>query len=231
MSQAKLLLIDDDVELAELLHEYLESEGLLLEHRDRGENGLSELKANQYDLVLLDIMMPGMSGLDVLKDLRQWSKIPVLMLTAKGDEFDKVMGLELGADDYLPKPYSHRELLARIKALLRRVAMDTSTDDGKAFTYGPLRLDLDLYCAFLQEQDLELTQTEFNTLLVLSEAAGKVVKKEDLYQKVLGRKVAAFDRSIDMHVSNIRKKFAAIDESYNPIKTQRGIGYIFTGQS
>lgn len=230
MKTDKLLLIDDDKELGELLVEFLASEGFSLELAYSGEEGLQKLAEKDYDLILLDVMMPGMSGLDVLREMRNANTVPVLMLTAKGDELDKVLGLELGADDYLPKPYSHRELVARIRALLRRIEMEHQRPGPAVqpvLTLGRVTLDTRVYQALIDKQDLELTQTEFKVLQTLMERAGQVVTKNELYQTVLGRPLEPYDRSIDMHVSNVRKKIMTLAEDYRPIKTLRGVGYQF----
>lgn len=231
MKTDRLLLIDDDKELGELLVEFLDSEGFTLELAHSGEEGLEKLAENEYDLILLDVMMPGMSGLDVLREMRNANTVPVLMLTAKGDELDKVLGLELGADDYLPKPYSHRELVARIRALLRRVEMEHQRPGPTVqpvLSLGRVTLDTRVYQAMIDKHDLELTQTEFKVLQTLMERAGQVVTKNELYQTVLGRPLEPYDRSIDMHVSNVRKKIMSLQEDYRPIKTLRGVGYQFT---
>ncbi len=231
MKTDRLLLIDDDKELGELLVEFLDSEGFTLELAHSGEGGLEKLADNEYDLILLDVMMPGMSGLDVLREMRNANTVPVLMLTAKGDELDKVLGLELGADDYLPKPYSHRELVARIRALLRRVEMEHQRPGPAVqpvLSLGRVTLDTRVYQAMIDKHDLELTQTEFKVLQTLMERAGQVVTKNELYQTVLGRPLEPYDRSIDMHVSNVRKKIMSLQEDYRPIKTLRGVGYQFT---
>lgn len=230
MKTDRILLIDDDRELGELLVEFLASEGFELELAYSGEEGLERLGTHEYDLILLDVMMPGMSGLDVLREMRHTNTIPVLMLTAKGDELDKVLGLELGADDYLPKPYSHRELVARIRALLRRVEMEHQRPGPAVqpvLTLGRITLDTRVYQALVDKQDLELTQTEFKVLQTLMERAGQVVTKNELYKTVLGRPLEPYDRSIDMHVSNVRKKIMAFAEDYRPIRTLRGVGYQF----
>lgn len=231
MKKERLLLIDDDRELGELLVEFLDREGLSLELAHSGQEGLEKLAEYAYDLVLLDVMMPGMSGIDVLREMRQAYTLPVLMLTAKGDELDRVLGLELGADDYLPKPYSHRELLARIRALLRRVDLEHQRPGPAVqpvLNLGRITLDTRVYQALVdKEHDLELTQTEFKVLQALMERAGQVVTKNELYLSVLGRPLEPYDRSIDMHVSNVRKKMAAFTESYRPIHTLRGVGYQF----
>lgn len=224
-----LLLIDDDFNLGQLLKEYLEIEGFKLDTAHNGADGIAKAEKN-YDLILLDVMMPDMSGFEVLKIIRQKKQIltPVLMLTAKGDEMDRVLGLELGADDYLPKPYSHRELVARIKALIRRAQIDMSPEQQVIqLKIGGIELDTSTYSAKASGQAMELTTTEFKVLQTLMIEAGKVVDKNSLNLAALGRRIEAYDRSIDMHVSNLRKKIQQIEPDLQYIKTIRGVGYMF----
>ena len=229
MADYQLLLIDDDHELTELLSEYLGGQGFALTIAHDGEAGLEQANARQFDLILLDVMLPKMDGFEVLKQLRQTNKTPVLMLTAKGDDFDRIFGLELGADDYLPKPFNHRELVARIKAIVRRIehieAISREINSNRIELNG-VTLDLasrQVHCA---SQEVLLTGTEFQMLHLLMDAPGEIVSKETLSQKVLGRRLAPFDRSIDMHLSNIRKKLQRADDE-DKIKTVRGAGYVF----
>lgn len=228
MSTHSILLIDDDKDLAELLGEYLDAEGYRLVAAHSGEDGLNALKEHHYDLVLLDVMMPGIDGFETLKRIRETSIVPVLMLTAKGEETDRVLGLELGADDYLAKPYSHRELLARIKALIRRIELDKSdrNDDNGILASQGVELNFDTYQVHCNGQHLPMTTSEFKVLRVLMSREGKAVPKEDLYLEVLGREIMAYDRSIDMHVSNVRRKLASADNE-GVIQTIRGVGYMF----
>ncbi len=212
---AKILIIDDDVALCELLGEYLEGFGLQVQACHDGDSGLAA--AGDADLVLLDVMLPGMNGFDVLKALRQKSQVPVLMLTARGDEVDRVLGLELGADDYVPKPFSHRELAARIQAILRRLAPQAQTVAG-------LEVDPQALAARYQGQQLDLTAAELRVLAALFERPGEVVSKDEICQAAFGRKLQPFDRHIDIHISHIRKKLAQVQDN-NLIRTQRGIGY------
>ena len=222
---SRVLLVDDDDLLTELLTEYLTAEGLEVNRMPDGEKGVQEiLNGPGYDVVVLDSMMPKMNGLDVLKTVRAQSKIPVIMLTAKGDDIDRIIGLEMGADDYVPKPCQPRELLARINAILRRTRLaepDNSTPNVISVS------DVTLYPAKRQatinEAPLELTSTEFNLLEVLMRHAGQVVNKETLSLEALDRKLAKFDRSIDVHISSIRHKLG--DASL--IQTVRGLGYLF----
>lgn len=228
MTESHILLIDDDRDLAELLGEYLDAEGYKLSAAHSGEDGIVQLREHQYDLVLLDVMMPGIDGFETLRQIRSHSSVPVLMLTAKGEEMDRVLGLELGADDYLAKPYSHRELLARIKALLRRIELDKvqqESDSGTLECNG-VTLNFDTYEVECEGEHVPMTTSEFKVLRVLMARVGKAVPKEDLYREVLGREIMAYDRSIDMHVSNVRRKLQAVTETPK-IQTIRGIGYLF----
>lgn len=223
MSVKKILIIDDDQALAELLAEYLSSDSLECEIAQDGYSGLEKLRHAHIDLVLLDVMLPGIDGFETLKQLRQFSKTPVLMLTAKGDDFDRILGLELGADDYLPKPFNHRELLARIKAILRRFEYAQQEYNTDSTQIGNLTLDHNSHNVKLNGQEIELTGTEFQFLLYLVEHLAQLVSKETLSQQILGRELMQFDRSIDMHISNLRKKLKS-DDSIQ-IKTVRGAGY------
>jgi two-component system response regulator CpxR len=228
MNESHILLIDDDRDLAELLGEYLDAEGYRLSAAHSGEDGIVQLREHHYDLVLLDVMMPGIDGFETLRQIRTYSSVPVLMLTAKGEEMDRVLGLELGADDYLAKPYSHRELLARIKALLRRIELDKvqqESDSGTLECNG-VTLNFDTYEVECEGEHVPMTTSEFKVLRVLMARVGKAVPKEDLYREVLGREIMAYDRSIDMHVSNVRRKLQSVTETPK-IQTTRGIGYLF----
>lgn len=228
---SKILIIDDDEELCELVSEYLSVEGFETEAVHDGETGLQKALSNEYEMVILDVMLPRKNGFDVLRDLRKSSKLPVLMLTAKGDDMERIVGLEIGADDYLPKPFNPRELVARLRAVLRRVQDpdEKKTATAEAFTVDDIEVSLTGRTARLGGAELNLTAVEFDLLVALLEQAGKIVKKEDLSQRVLDRRLSPFDRSLDMHVSNLRKKLGARsgDESER-IKTIRSVGYIYT---
>jgi two-component system, OmpR family, response regulator CpxR len=227
MQQKSLLLIDDDQELSQLLFEYLSPQGYQLTLAHDGQQGLAQATGGQhFDLILLDVMLPGLDGFEVLKRLRITHLTPVLMLTAKGDDFERIFGLELGADDYLAKPFNHRELSARIKAIVRRADYTANAGQALALNINDVCLlpgTQEVTCA---EQHLDLTGTEFSILQLLMVNKGQLVSKHQLSEKVLGRRLAAFDRSIDMHVSNIRKKLAQHSQQ-EKIKTVRGAGYIF----
>ncbi|KMT65359.1 response regulator transcription factor [Catenovulum maritimum] len=218
-----VLIIDDDESLSELLSEYLESEQLHCTRAKNGLVGIDLLKTKQFDLVLLDVMMPGIDGFETLKRLRQFTKTPVLMLTAKGDDFDRILGLELGADDYLPKPFNHRELLARIKAILRRFEYAQEKPETQTNHVGNITIDHNNHCMVFDNEKIELTGTEYQFLVYLVKHLGSLISKETISEEILGRKLMQFDRSIDMHISNLRKKLRVDPEIQ--IKTVRGAGY------
>jgi two-component system, OmpR family, response regulator CpxR len=222
-----ILMIDDDVALTQLVAEYLQLDGYQFRAVHQGPEGLALAKSNAFQLVLLDIMLPGMDGLTLLNQLRQHSYCPVLMLTARGDEIDRVVGLELGADDYLAKPFSPRELVARIKAILRRVELIQQQQQPQlsSVQVNQLRLDSAKRQIYVQDTALVLTATEYQILELLMRHAGDVVSKEDLSQLALGKRLQLYDRSLDMHISNIRKKIAHYDET-EKIQTLRGLGYV-----
>jgi two-component system response regulator CpxR len=222
-----ILLADDDVELCELITEYLQAEGFQITAVNDGEEALKTVKDTAFDLIILDVMLPKLTGFEVLAKLREHYKIPVLMLTARGSDVDRIVGLEMGADDYLPKPCNPRELVARIRAILRRTRDTTpvSVSDSEALTVGDLTLHIGKHQTLLNGQEIILTSTEFSVLAVLLAQAGKVVNKEQLNEKALGRKLTAYDRSMDMHVSNLRKKLGPHSNGKARIKTIRGMGY------
>ena len=224
MTDSKILIIDDDRELGEMLQEFLAPDHLDVTARLSGEDGLQALREETWDLLILDIMLPGMNGIDVLKQIRQSSEIPVIMLTARGDDVDRILGLEFGADDYLSKPFTPRELLARIKAIMRRSRPDERRD--KSLVVGPLKLDVQSRRVSAGDELIRLTGTEFELLRCLAESPGEVVSKEKLTQQVLGRRHLPYDRSIDTHVSNVRGKLSKAGVGNPPIRSQRGVGYL-----
>ncbi|WP_018691612.1 response regulator transcription factor [Algicola sagamiensis] len=226
MQSTSVLLIDDDEDLTDLLSEYLTSEGLEITIKNDGVEGLNAAIHGEHQLILLDVMLPGMDGFEVLKQLRQKKMTPVIMLTAKGDDFDRIFGLELGADDYLPKPFNHRELLARIRAMTRRMEHLSTASISPNLAHNGVRIverTREIYC---EDNLVPVTGTEFQMMKVLLESVGEIVSKDQLSQEALGRKLSPFDRSIDMHVSNIRKKLGKFTRN-EKIKTVRGVGYIF----
>lgn len=219
----KLLLTDDDVELAGMLKEYLQQEGFDVTVAHDGVTAEQYVLAGHFDLMILDVMMPVQDGIQTLKNIRINSSIPVIMLTAKGDNNDKINGLELGADDYVPKPCTPRELVARVRAILRRIQSNTSRT--YVITVGDLKVWSAQRRAEWQDHVLELTSTEFNLLEILARHAGAVVSKEELSLQALGRPLAKFDRSIDVHLSSIRQKIAQYSNNPNVIQTVYRMGY------
>lgn len=218
---AHVLVIDDDRTLSEMLTEYLAGEGFETTAVHDGAAGVRAAAQNRYDAVILDVMLPILGGLEVLRQIRQTSIVPIIMLTAKGDDIDRVLGLEMGADDYVAKPYYPRELIARLRAVLRRQALDRGA--------GPVRLaglslDPGARAAIWNGVQLDLTASEFNILELLIRAGDKVSTKDELSLQVLGRSREPYDRSIDVHVSNLRRKLHAADGRLE-IETVRGIGY------
>lgn len=226
-----ILLIDDDFELGELLQEYLSMEGFSLTAVQDGETGLKEALSGNYSLILLDVMLPKLNGFELLKKLRQESNVPVIMLTARGESVDRVLGLEHGADDYIPKPYHHHELLARIRALFRRIEIssDHNAQVGSVFTIDELQLNIPKRQVLIDGVELPLTGAEFGVLQCLIENLGQLVDKDTLSLAALGRKLMAYDRSIDMHVSNLRKKLGNRKDGSDWIKTVRSRGYMLAG--
>lgn len=230
----KILLIDDDEELCELVGEYLSVEGFEVSAVHDGESGLQKALAGGFDLLILDVMLPKLNGFDVLRRLRETSNVPVLMLTARGEDMERIVGLEIGADDYLPKPFNPRELVARLRAILRRVPQSAanrnalSSTDSERIQVDDVELNFSSRTAKRGSEILQLTALEFDLLAALARESGKVIGKDDLSQKVLGRKLSPFDRSLDMHISNLRKKLGARSDGEDRIKTIRSVGYIYT---
>ena len=224
-----VLLVDDDQELCALLKRYLERELFKITAVHEATTGLSEALSGKYQAVILDVMLPGGDGLDILRNIRQRSDLPVLMLTAKGDETDRIEGLEIGADDYLPKPCNPRELAARLRSVLRRGRSGQIAD--ALLQVDELTIDLDQHRVLRDGQPLELTVTEFNILSVLAREAGNVVEKNRLAEQSLQRSLTLFDRSLDMHLSNLRKKLGPNRQGEARIRTVRGIGYWYAPET
>lgn len=228
----RLLLIDDDIELCELISEYLLPEGFELEFAHDGRQGLERAATGRHALIILDVMMPGLNGFDVLKGIRNHSSVPVLMLTARGDDVDRIVGLEIGADDYLPKPFNPRELIARIRAILRRTSPTDSAPGSAAraskIVVEDVELDPGARIVRRAGVEIQLTALEFNLLEILLRSAGTLVNRNDLSKALLGRRFMPYDRSIDMHVSNLRKKLGHLANGHERIKSVRGYGYIYT---
>lgn len=223
--QNRILLVEDDEELRQLLARYLSNQGFVVREAENGNDGLSLARENHCDIVVLDIMLPDISGLEVLRQLRAETHLPVVLLTARGDETDRIVGFEVGADDYIPKPCNPRELVARLQALLRRVAWDQEAEVDASRTHGDLRVEPAERRIYQNGVQLDLTATEYEVLQVLLAHSGSVVRKTDLMQWALGRRLAAHDRTLDMHISNLRRKLG--DDGQPRIETVRGLGYSY----
>ena len=223
----RILIIDDDVALTELLAEILEAEAFSVDSVHRGEDGVRRALEGGYSLIVLDVMLPKMSGFEVLLAIREQSRVPVLMLTARGDPVDRVMGLQIGADDYLPKPFNERELIARIQAILRRTGGDVSRSASAIITSGDLQLDPASREVKVNGRKPDLTTVEFDILKVLVKSAGEVVSRERLVIEGLGRPFSVLDRSVDNHVSSLRRKLGPGLDGTERIKTVRSVGYIY----
>ncbi|MBZ9611230.1 response regulator [Rheinheimera maricola] len=223
-----ILMIDDDTGLCELVAEYLALDGYQFTAAHDGQQGLERAQSTEFDLILLDIMLPVLDGLSVLKSLRTGRYCPVLMLTARGDDIDRIVGLELGADDYLAKPFNPRELVARIKAILRRVELTRApqTEHNTVLQLNGLLLNPSNRQLSCNGTPVSLTATEFQLLELLMRRAGEVVSKDELSREVLGKRLQIYDRSLDMHISNIRRKMATFADD-EKIQTLRGSGYLF----
>jgi len=224
-----ILMIDDDTELCELMQRFLNGEGLPLECAHDGEHGLELALGGTYELAIIDIMMPGKNGMDVLRELRRQSDLPVIMLTARGEDMDRIIGLELGADDYLPKPCNPRELAARIRAVLRRSDKQATAENNEPpslIQCGALEWHPKSHLVFDSGQQLDLTSTEYNILTELIRHRGEVVSKRDLSQQALGKRLGPFDRALDMHIANLRKKLSPCRNGEPIIRTMRGVGWL-----
>lgn len=227
----RILVVDDDLELCELLEEYLALKGLQVDSVHDGEAGLEMASEGTYDLIVLDVMLPGRNGFDVLRQLRRTAATPVVMLTARGDEVDRIVGLEMGADDYLPKPFNPRELVARIRAVLRRTRQEkedmATLQTSKRLRVGDVEMDISRRTVLRDGARVELTSVEFGLLEMLLRNAGQLVSREELTRAVLGRSLSPYDRSIDVHVSKIRKKLGHEVCGIERIKAIRGSGYLY----
>jgi two-component system response regulator CpxR len=228
--EARVLLVDDDRELCQMLSEYLEAEHFDVKSVHDGGDALAELQANEFEILILDVMLPSVGGFDVLRKLGASYATPILMLTARGDDVDRIVGLELGADDYLSKPFNPRELVARIRAILRRA----SARPGRGavpdeLTVGPIVLNTGTHQVRVLDRPVALTGAEFRVLELLMRSAGQVISREAMTEQALGRKLVPYDRSIDTHISNLRRKLE-LEAGKNPeIKNVRGPGYTLTG--
>lgn len=222
----KVLLVDDDRELCAMQADYLSADGFEVSCAYDGEAGVAAALGNSFSIVVLDVMMPRLNGMDALRRIRAHSSVPVIMLTARGDGVDRVLGLEFGADDYVPKPCTPRELVARIRAILRRTQGGLPRSAASSeLQLGPLKLSPQQRQASWGDAALELTSTEFSVLEFLALHAGQSVSKQELSEHALGRALTRYDRSIDVHVSNLRHKLGVLDDGRSPVQTVRGIGY------
>ncbi len=228
-----LLLIEDDLRLAQMVAGYLRQADFKCEHAGDGQSGLARVQAGGVDLVVLDLMLPDMDGLQVCQRIRglhgSASQVPVLMLTAKGDPMDRIIGLELGADDYLPKPFEPRELLARIKAILRRKPGETAGVKSQ-MSFGSLEIDRDARQVSVHGALCDLTSYQFDLLVALADRAGRVLTRDQIMEAVRGRELEAFDRSIDVHMGRIRAAIEIDPKEPKRILTVRGVGYVFAKQ-
>ncbi|CNE08421.1 response regulator transcription factor [Yersinia nurmii] len=222
----KILLVDDDIELGSMLKEYLSGEGFQADLAVTGKSGIDGALSGNYIALILDIMLPDMSGIDVLRQVRRKSRLPIIMLTAKGDNIDRVIGLEMGADDYMPKPCYPRELVARLRAVLRRFdERPEQISSDSLLTLGALTLNPATRSSQWQGKAFDLTASEFNLLELLLRSPDRVVTKDELSDKGLGRPREAYDRSVDVHISNIRQKISQLPDNNLNIETVRSIGY------
>lgn len=229
MTKQNILIADDDLELCELLSSYLEGEGFAVSCIHSGAQVVPRLAGQDCDLLILDVMLPDLDGFSALRDLRRSSSVPVLMLTARGDDIDRILGLETGADDYLPKPCNPRELLARARAILRRTAGQSDEDDpAAALNIGNLSLQPRARRALRAGATLDLTSAEFDILRLLMRRAGEVVSREAISREALGRALSAYDRSVDVHISNLRRKLVEAGDERERISAVRGRGYQLT---
>lgn len=226
----KLLLADDDARLSDLIKDYFVGEGYEVSHAWNGREALAMMAQETPDIVILDVMMPELDGFETLKQIRNKSSLPVIMLTAKGDDIDRILGLEMGADDYLSKPFNPRELLARIKAILRRASQEKEGDATADLELSGVLLRRKNRTVFLEGELVELTSSEYTLLECMMMVPGQVLTKQELSEKALGRKLTMYDRSLDMHISNLRKKIGNLANSEPRIKTVRGVGYIFVAE-
>ncbi len=227
MMDAHLLLADDDTVLSDLLTKYLRGEGLHVTQVFDGKAAVEQAFSATYDLIVLDVMLPHLDGFEVLRSIRSQRQTPVVMLTARGDDIDRILGLEMGADDYVPKPFNPRELLARIRAILRRSTGPTAPQPPETVVLGDLELSAGDRSVRVHGHPVSLTSTEFTVLEILLRRPGQIVSKDDLSQQALWRKLGPYDRSLDMHISNLRKKLGPLPNGDARIKTIRGIGYLY----
>jgi two-component system response regulator CpxR len=223
----RVLVVDDDVELCELLARYLGREGFRVECAHDGPSGVDRAVSGEPDIVVLDVMLPGLNGFDVLRRVRETSEVPVVMLTARGEDVDRIVGLEMGADDYLPKPFNPRELAARLRAVLRRADSGGGPGSTPPLEVGDLVVDPGARRVRVGGEEPQLTGVEFELVVTLVRSAGQVVSRDELSRAALGRKASSWDRSLDVHLSNLRRKLGPRPDGSERIKTVRGVGYLY----
>jgi two-component system response regulator CpxR len=226
-TSGRILVIDDDAELCKLVARFLSAEGFRVETVRTSTQGVERARSGEHELIVLDVMLPGMDGFEILRRLRTELRTPVLMLTARGDDLDRILGLEIGADDYLPKPFNPRELAARIRAILRRANASASAPNSAPLVVADLELNPNSRVARIRGEVLNLTTIEFDLLDKFMKSVGRVIGREELVKEVLGREFSPFDRSIDTHVCNLRKKIGPYSNGTERIKNVRGVGYLF----
>ena len=226
-TSGRILVIDDDAELCKLVARFLSAEGFRVETVRTSTQGVERARSGEHELIVLDVMLPGMDGFEILRRLRTESRTPVLMLTARGDDLDRILGLEIGADDYLPKPFNPRELAARIRAILRRANASVSVPNSAPLVVADLELNPNSRIARIRGEALNLTTIEFDLLDKFMKSVGRAIGREELVKEVLGRDFSPFDRSIDTHVCNLRKKIGPHSDGTERIKNVRGVGYLF----
>jgi two-component system, OmpR family, response regulator CpxR len=225
----RILIVDDDVELCELVEQYLKSQGFRIDAVHDGTIGVERALSGPYSLIILDVMLPGVRGFEALRQIRAVSAVPVIMLTAHGDDVDRIVGLEIGADDYLPKPFNPRELAARIHAVLRRTAAGLPKDvpAPAAILLDDIRLDTRARAVRHKARDLELTSAEFELLALFFKSPGQVISRDDLVKRALGRDMEPSDRSLDVHISNLRRKLGPCPDGSERIRAIRNVGYVY----
>jgi two-component system phosphate regulon response regulator OmpR len=228
----RILIVDDDERLAEMLASYLSARSFAVEHKTDGRSGLAALETQPFDAVILDVMLPDLDGFEICRRIRARSQVPILMLTARGDDLDRIVGLEIGADDYLSKPFNPRELLARLGAILRRTRRvpesDAASPAEPVMRFGRLRIDRQLRTVYVDTEIKELTSRQFDLLVLLAERAGRIQSREQIMEALRGEQWDAFDRSIDVHISRIRNAIETDPKRPRFVQTVRGAGYVFT---
>ncbi|MCG6552154.1 MAG: response regulator transcription factor [Candidatus Magnetominusculus sp. LBB02] len=225
-----ILIIDDDMELCELLRDYLSPEGFTVDAVHDGLKGVEAALMGRHCLIVLDVMLPGANGFEVLRRIRAVSRVPVLMLTARGEDIDRIVGLEIGADDYMPKPFNPRELVARIRAILRRVETAQPPKAAGRLVVGGIELNAATRTVLCDGKKVDLTSVEFAVLEALMQRVGQVVSRDELVRLAMGRDLLAYDRSIDVHVSSLRKKLGPQADQSERIKTVRSVGYLYSAE-